>query len=153
MTVKQRKVEVLSVEDNEADVGILRALFSDFTVDCNVKFLPDGEAALDYLKKRGAHTQSRTPDIILLDLNLPKRDGLEVLAEIKSDPTLKKIPVVILSTSSDRHDITRSYELGASSFLSKPSDLDWFSSVMASFENYWLKSVELPLHGSHATYD
>lgn len=139
-----RKIEILSVEDSDADRGLLKAEFECCETPHNLRFVFDGEQALEYLFKRGEYIQALTPDLILLDLNLPLRNGAEVLREVKADLQLKRIPVIVLSTSCHPKDIASSYELGASGFICKPSELTWFRSVVRSIEAFWLTAVDLP---------
>jgi chemotaxis family two-component system response regulator Rcp1 len=141
----KRPAEILSVEDNPADVAMLQTLFASSQVALRLSFVEDGVEAIDCLLGRGRFEgKALCPDLILLDLNLPKRDGREVLREIKSNPTLRAIPVIILSTSNNPKDILEAYSLGASAFISKPMDLEWFQSVVKSIETFWLRVVDLP---------
>ena len=137
-------IEILLVEDSPGDVRLTREAFKDAKVHVNLHVATDGADAMDFLNHKGKHANSRRPDIILLDLNLPKKDGREVLKEIKESPTLKFIPVVILTTSAAEADILRSYEYHANCYISKPVGLDGFLKVVQSIDNFWLSVVQLP---------
>lgn len=139
-----RPVEILMVEDNPGDVRLTQEALRDAKVRNNMRVAEDGVVALEMLRKQGEHAQSPRPDLVLLDLNLPKVDGREVLQEIKDDPALRRIPVVILTTSNDEHDILRSYDLHANCYITKPVDLDQFIKVVKSIEDFWLEIVRLP---------
>lgn len=139
-------IEILLVEDNPGDVILIRESLKENKLLAELKVVDDGEEALDYLNKRNQYSEAGTPDIILLDLNLPKKDGREVLAEIKNDPKLKTIPVVVLTSSTAETDILKSYENYANCFISKPVDLDNFIKVIKSIKNFWLTIVKLPVH-------
>jgi len=137
-------IEILLVEDNPADVRLTREALNDAKVRNNLNVVTDGEAALAYLRREGNYPSATRPDLILLDLNLPKKDGREVLAEIKRDPSIKKIPVVVLTTSSAEKDILNTYELQVSCYITKPVKLDEFLSVVKSIDDFWLQLVKLP---------
>ncbi len=137
-------IEVLLVEDSPGDVRLTREAFKDAKVHINLHVVSDGAEAMDFLNRVGKHTGVPRPDMILLDLNLPKKDGREVLAEIKDDPVLKIIPVVILTTSGSEADILRSYQLHANCYIKKPVDLDGFLEVVKSIDSFWLSVVKLP---------
>jgi two-component system, chemotaxis family, response regulator Rcp1 len=137
-------IEVLLVEDSPGDVRLTQEAFKDAKVHINLHVASDGTEAMAFLRREGQHVNSPRPDLILLDLNLPKKDGREVLAEIKGSPTLKSIPVVILTTSSLDADILRSYMLHANCYISKPVDLSGFLDVVKSIDNFWLSVVKLP---------
>ena len=137
-------IEVLLVEDSAGDVRLTREAFKDAKVHINLHVAYDGTEAMAFLKHEGAHANAPRPDLILLDLNLPKKDGREVLEEIKESPTLGSIPVVILTTSASDADILRSYRLHANCYITKPVDLDGFLSVVKSIDNFWLSVVKLP---------
>jgi len=139
-----RPIELLLVEDNSDDVYLTKLAFEDAKVIINLSVATDGEAAMDYLHKRGTYADSSRPDLILLDLNLPKKDGREVLEEIKTNDTLKSIPVVILTTSSADKDILRTYNLHANCYLVKPIDLEQLFSMVHSIEDFWFTIVKLP---------
>ncbi|MBF0625235.1 MAG: response regulator [Magnetococcales bacterium] len=137
-------MDILLVEDNPGDVDLTREALLESKLHINLHVVGDGEAALDYLNQRGAYGDAIRPDLVLLDLNLPRRDGREVLEEIKSHPTLKTLPVVVLSTSNAQDDILRSYALHANCFITKPVDLEQFFLVVKSIEQFWFTVVKLP---------
>ncbi len=139
-----RPIEILLVEDNPADVRLTEEALSEGNIFNRLEVAGDGEEALAILRKTGDHENATRPDLILLDLNLPKKDGRECLAEIKADPELMRIPVVVLTTSRAESDIQRSYELHANCYITKPVDFDRFTSVVRAVEEFWLKVVELP---------
>jgi two-component system, chemotaxis family, response regulator Rcp1 len=137
-------MEVLLVEDSPGDVRLTREAFKDAKVHINLHVASDGTEAMAFLKREEGHASASRPDLILLDLNLPKKDGREVLEEIKQSPTLKSIPVVILTTSASQADILRSYRLHANCYITKPVDLKGFLNVVKSIDNFWLSVVKLP---------
>jgi two-component system, chemotaxis family, response regulator Rcp1 len=137
-------IEVLLVEDSAGDVRLTREAFKDAKVHINLHVASDGAEAMAFLKHDGVHANAPRPDLILLDLNLPKKDGREVLEEIKVSPTLGSIPVVILTTSAADADILRSYRLHANCYITKPVDLDGFLTVVKSIDSFWLTVVKLP---------
>lgn len=137
-------IEVLLVEDNPGDVRLTREALKDGKVRNNLTVMTDGVEALAYLRKEGKHAYAARPDVILLDLNLPKKDGRQVLAEIKADPNLRRIPVVILTTSQAEEDILKTYDLHANCFVTKPVDLEQFIKVVKSIEDFWLTVVKRP---------
>ena len=137
-------IEVLLGEDSPGDVRLTREAFKDAKVHINLHVAMDGTEAMAFLLREGKHANVPRPDLILLDLNLPKKDGREVLAEIKESPTLKTIPVVILTTSASEIDILRSYECHANCYITKPVDLDGFLEVVKSIDGFWLSVVKLP---------
>jgi two-component system, chemotaxis family, response regulator Rcp1 len=137
-------IEVLLVEDSPGDVRLTQEAFKDAKVHINLHVAPDGTKAMAFLKCEGEHANAPRPDLILLDLNLPKKDGREVLEEIKGNPTLKTIPVVILTTSSSEADILRSYQLHANCYITKPVGLEGFLTVVRSIDSFWLSVVKLP---------
>jgi chemotaxis family two-component system response regulator Rcp1 len=137
-------IEVLLVEDSPGDVRLTREAFKDATVHINWHVAVDGAEAMDFLGRVGKHANVPRPDLILLDLNLPKKDGREVLAELKESPALKSIPVVILTTSASEADILGSYQHHANCYITKPVDLDGFLKVVKSIDNFWLSVVKLP---------
>jgi two-component system, chemotaxis family, response regulator Rcp1 len=137
-------IEILLVEDNPGDVRLTLEALKEGKVHNNMSVVNDGIEALAYLSHSGQYADSSHPDLILLDLNLPKKSGLEVLAEIKSDNLLKRIPVIVLTTSQAEQDILRSYDLHANAFVSKPVDLEQFIAVVKSIEGFWLEIVKLP---------
>ncbi|OGO50315.1 MAG: response regulator [Chloroflexi bacterium RBG_16_68_14] len=139
-----RPIEILLVEDNPGDVRLTQEALQENKVWNRLHLAPDGVEALAFLRREGSHADAPRPDVILLDLNLPKKDGREVLAEIKADEGLKTIPVVILTTSKAEEDIIRSYKLHANCYVTKPVNLDQFLRVVKEVENFWLCVVKLP---------
>jgi chemotaxis family two-component system response regulator Rcp1 len=137
-------IEVLLVEDSPGDVRLTREAFKDAKVHINLHVASDGAEAMAFLWREGKHANAPRPDLILLDLNLPKKDGREVLAEIKESPTLKSIPVVVLTTSASEEDILKSYLLHANCYITKPVDLDGFLKVVKNIDSFWLSVVKLP---------
>jgi two-component system, chemotaxis family, response regulator Rcp1 len=137
-------VEILLVEDNPADVRLTQEALKEGKVFNNLHWAKDGVEALEFLRREGRHAGAPRPDIILLDLNLPKKDGREVLHEIKNDEKLKRIPVVILTTSKAEEDVLKSYNLHANCYVTKPVDLDQFIRVVQSIDGFWLTVVTLP---------
>lgn len=137
-------IEILLVEDNPGDVRLTRETLKETRIINNLSVAEDGEKALAFLRRQGAHAGAPRPDLILLDLNLPKIGGREVLAAIKGDPKLCSIPVVILTTSKAEEDIVKSYELHANCFISKPVEFDGFVKVVKSIEDFWFSVVRLP---------
>jgi two-component system, chemotaxis family, response regulator Rcp1 len=137
-------IEVLLVEDSSGDVRLTREAFRDAKVHINLHVASDGIEAMALLRREGQHANAPRPDLILLDLNLPKKDGREVLTEIKESSTLKSIPVVILTTSASEADILRSYRLHANCYITKPVGLDGFLEVIKSIDSFWLSVVQLP---------
>jgi len=139
-----RPIEILLVEDSPGDIRLTREAFLEAKIRNHLEVVTDGAAALDYLYRRGAYGEVARPDLILLDLNLPKRNGREVLEIIKSDPDLGRIPVVVLTTSGAVEDIQTSYNLHANCYITKPVDIDSFFEVTRSIEDFWLCVVTLP---------
>ena len=137
-------IEILLVEDSPGDVRLTIEALRDAKVRNNLSVAWDGVEALDYLRQQGRFEACTRPDLILLDLNLPKKDGRQVLAEIKQEPGLKRIPVVVLTTSKAEQDVLRSYALHANCYITKPVDLDQFITVVQSIEDFWLSVVKLP---------
>jgi len=137
-------IEILLVEDNPGDIELTREAFNDSKIRNNIHAVGDGEEALDFLYRRGAHADAVRPDVILLDLNLPRKDGKEVLATVKNDPSLSKIPVVILTSSEAEKDIVKSYQLHANCYITKPVNIETFMEVVHSVEEFWLGVVKLP---------
>ena len=137
-------VEILLVEDNPGDHRLTKEALHEGKVYNNLHWVQDGVEALDFLKQRGKHAKAPRPDIILLDLNLPKKDGRQVLSEIKRDQELRAIPVVILTTSAAEEDVLRSYDLHANCYVTKPVDLEKFIVVVQSIDRFWLSVVTLP---------
>jgi len=139
-----RPIEILLVEDNPADVRLMREALKDSKVRNDLHVVEDGVEAMSYLRREEKYSKCPFPDLILLDLNLPKKSGLEVLAEIKKDEELKKTPVVILTTSKSDEDIVKSYNLHANCYISKPVDLEQFIRMIRTTEDFWLTIVKLP---------
>ena len=137
-------IEILLVEDNIGDVRLTQEALREGKVKNNLTVARDGEEALKMLRREGEHASIPRPDLILLDLNLPRRDGREVLQEIKADEQLRMIPVVVLTTSSAEADILKSYQLHANCYITKPVDLEQFISVVKSIDDFWLTIVRLP---------
>ncbi len=137
-------IEILLIEDNPGDVRLTQEALREAKVINNLAVVSDGVAALEYLRRKGPYANAVRPDVILLDLNLPRKDGREVLAEIKGDPELKRIPVVVITSSSSEEDVLRSYNLHANCYISKPVDLEQFMAVVKSVEDFWMGIVKLP---------
>ncbi len=137
-------VNILLVEDNPGDVLLTQEAFKEGSYFPNLSVAEDGEEALQFLRKQGKYKDAPTPDLILLDLNLPKKDGRELLADIKQDPAFREIPVIILTTSDADQDIRRAYRLHANCYLTKPLEMDSFVSKIRSVENFWLDVARLP---------
>ncbi len=141
---KSKPIDILLVEDNPGDIRLTQEAFKDGKIKNDLNVVMDGEEAIYYLKKTGQYANVSTPDIILRDLNLPKKDGREVLAEIKDDPLLKLIPVIILTTSSAQSDILNTYSHHANCYIMKPVDFNQFINVIRTIEDFWLTIVKLP---------
>lgn len=141
-------IEVLLVEDNPGDVRLTREALKDSLISNRLSVVSDGELAVAFLKREGRFADSPRPDIILLDFNLPKKDGGEVLEVIKADAGLRSIPVVVLTTSQAARDVERAYDLHANCYITKPLDLDRFMDVVKSIEDFWLTVVRLPERGA-----
>lgn len=139
-----RPVEILLIEDSPSDADLTEEALSDGKVLNNLHWVEDGVEAIAFLHRRGKYATVPRPDLILLDLNLPKKDGREVLAEIKADPSLKLIPVIVLTTSAAERDILKTYALSANCYVTKPIDLDQFICVVKLIEEFWLVLVKLP---------
>lgn len=139
-----RAVEFLLVEDNPGDVRLTKEALRECQVPNNLSVVQDGMEAVAFLRHEGKYADVPRPDVILLDLNLPKKDGREVLAVVKEDPELKRIPVVVLTSSEAENDILRSYDLHANCYVAKPVDLDQFIRVIQSIKHFWLNIVKLP---------
>jgi len=139
-----RSIEILLVEDNPGDVRLTKEALKDSQVLHNLHVVWDGLEALTFLRREGKYADAPRPDLILLDLNLPKKDGRDVLAESKTDEDLKRIPVVVLTTSRDKYDILKAYNLHANCYITKPVDLEQFFTVVKSIEDFWLTTVRLP---------
>jgi two-component system response regulator len=139
-----KNIEILLVEDNPADIRLAQEAFKDAKVQNILHTVGDGVEAMAFLRRQGKYAEVGRPDLILLDLNLPKKDGREVLAEIKTDEHLKLIPVVILTVSKDEEDILKTYNLHANCYITKPIDFDQFMKVVKGIEEFWLTIVKLP---------
>ena len=148
MRADARPIEVLLVEDNPGDVRLTIEAMKEGKILNRISVAEDGVEALSFLRREGSFNNAPRPDIIFLDLNLPKKDGREVLAEIKADLSLRSIPVVVLSTSQSEEDVFRSYDLQASCYISKPIDLNRFMDVVKSLNDFWLSVVKLPQNAS-----
>ena len=139
-----RPIEILLVEDNPGDARLTKEALKEGKVCNKLHVAEDGDKALAFLRRGGSYAGAPRPDLILLDLNLPKRDGRELLAEIKTDPSLRRIPVVILTTSRAEEDILKTYDLHANCYITKPVDLEQFIGVVKAVEDFWLTVVKLP---------
>ena len=139
-----RPIDLLLVEDNASDVRLMKEAFKEGKLANRLHVVTDGVEAPAFLRRQGAYATVARPDVILLDLNLPKKDGREVLAEIKADELLRRIPVVILTTSTAEQDILKSYDLHANCYITKPVDLTQFLIVVRAIEDFWLQIVKLP---------
>lgn len=137
-------IQILLVEDNPGDVFLAREALKESKMYSNLTVVTDGQEAMDYLTKKKNYTDVTRPDLILLDLNLPRKTGYEVLEEIKNDKNLKRIPVVILTSSEEESDIVRTYSLHANSYISKPVNLEQFIKIVNSIEDFWFTVVKLP---------
>lgn len=137
-------IEILLVEDNPADVDLTRETMDLCKIVNNLNVVHDGVEALQFLRKEGPFADAPRPDLVLLDLNLPRKDGRDVLREVKGDDRLKTIPVVVLTSSEAERDIVKTYSLGANCYITKPVDLDQFSRVVEAIENFWFMVVKLP---------
>jgi CheY-like chemotaxis protein len=147
-----KPITILMADDDEEDRDLTREALARAHLTNEIRFVGDGQELLDYLRREGRYgaqgSEAPTPGIILLDLNMPKKDGREALQEIKADPSLRKIPVVVLTTSRDEEDVIRSYDLGVSSFITKPVTFGSLVDVMAAWGRYWFEIVELPGEGA-----
>ncbi len=137
-------IEILLVEDNPGDARLAEEALKDSKVHNNLYHVKDGVEAMDFLRRRGEYADVAVPDLVLLDLNLPRKDGREVLEEIKADPELKFIPVVVLTTSEAERDLVRTYDLHANAYVVKPIDLDQFAAVVQGIKDFWFTIVKLP---------
>jgi CheY-like chemotaxis protein len=144
MSDSGRAIEVLLVEDDPGDVLLTREAFEDNKVGNNLNVVSDGEEAMAYLRREGRYADAPRPDLILLDLNLPRKDGREVLGEVKADPDLRSIPVVVLTTSEADEDILRSYHLHANAYVTKPVDFERFIEVVRQIDDFFVTVVKLP---------
>ncbi len=139
-----RPVQILLVEDNPGDVRLTKEALKEAKVRVHMMVAEDGEKGLAMLRRQGQYAESPRPDLVFLDLNLPRKDGRELLADIKEDPALRRIPVVVLTTSQAEQDIVRSYNLHANCYVTKPLDLEQFLHVVKAIESFWLTIVKLP---------
>jgi chemotaxis family two-component system response regulator Rcp1 len=137
-------IEILLVEDNPADVRLTQEALRESKISNRLHAVGDGEQALRFLRREGEHAESPRPDLVLLDLNLPRLSGREVLAQVKADPALRRIPVVVLTTSEAEEDIVRSYDLHANAYVRKPVDFHQFTDVVRLIEDFWFTLVKLP---------
>jgi len=144
MIKKLVPVNILLIEDNPGDVRLTQEAFKEGSIDIQLDVVMDGVEAIKYLKKEMPYNQATTPDLILLDLNLPKKDGREVLQDIKTDNNLKRIPVVVLTTSNAQQDILKSYNLHVNCYVNKPVDFDKFFDIIQKIEDFWLGTAILP---------
>ena len=144
-----KPIEILLIEDNPGDVRLTMEALKETKVINKLTVMKNGVEAMAFLRREGPYAQAPRPHLILLDLNLPVKDGREVLAEIKADEALRRIPVVVLTTSRDEQDILKSYNLHANCYITKPVDLDQFITVVKSIEDFWLGIVVLPRNGKH----
>lgn len=143
-TKKSNHIEILLVEDNPGDQRLTLEALKENKINNNISIVEDGEAAIAFLKREHIYENAPRPDLILLDLNLPKKNGREVLEEIKADPNLKRIPVVILTTSQAEEDILKAYDLNANCYITKPVDFDNFTNIIKKTEEFWFSIVKLP---------
>jgi two-component system, chemotaxis family, response regulator Rcp1 len=143
-TAPSDAVQILLVEDSPGDIRLTREVLREAKIANELHIVKDGEGAMAYLRRQGEYADAPRPDLILLDLNLPRKDGREVLAELNGDPDLHRIPVIVLTTSAAQQDVLRSYDLKAACYITKPIDLDEFISVVRSIESFWLSIVRLP---------
>ena len=142
--IRVKPIEILMVEDNEGDARLAIEAMKDSKIKNSMHHVRDGDEAMAFLRKEGKYTDAPHPDLVLLDLNLPRKSGQEVLVEMKADAELKRIPVVILTVSSDEEDVFRTYNAHANCFVTKPLDLNQFIKVVKSIEDFWLTIVKLP---------
>jgi chemotaxis family two-component system response regulator Rcp1 len=143
-----KPIDILLVEDSPGDVRLIQEALQEARVRNTMTTVSDGVEAMDYLHRRGRYGRAPRPGLILLDLNLPRKNGFEVLHEVKSDKDLRKIPIIVLTTSQAEQDIIRSYDLNANAYISKPMNLDQFLSVVKAIEGFWLEIVKLPVDAS-----
>jgi CheY-like chemotaxis protein len=141
---RARTAEILLVEDNAADVRLMQEAFREVTVPHRLHSVGRGAEALEFLRRLGAHQDAPRPDLVLLDLNLPDMHGLEVLAAIKTDPALRRIPAVVFSNSQNRQEVAQAYNLNANSYIAKPAELADFTRIVKGVEDFWLTVVKLP---------
>lgn len=139
-----KPIEILLVEDNEADVFLTKRAFKKARIANNISVASDGEIAIEMLNNRGEYKDNQKPDIIFLDINLPKKDGKQVLAEIKSNDNLRRIPVIILTSSKAEQDVLKTYDLHANGYIVKPIDIKQFHEVINAIEDFWFTVVTMP---------
>ncbi len=142
--LRSQPAEILLVEDNPGDVRLVREALKDSHLGSQLQSVVDGHEALALLRKQGRYSNARRPDLILLDLNLPRKDGREILAELKADPHLRRIPVVVVTSSTAEDDIVKSYNHHANCYITKPLDLEQFIDVVKAVEHFWIACVKLP---------
>lgn len=142
--ISMSPIEILLIEDNPGDARLTVEIFKEAKIYNNMNVMIDGIEAMAFLRQEGEYINASRPDLILLDLNLPKKDGREVLAEIKANPSLRRIPVVVLTTSRAEEDILKTYDLHVNAYITKPVDLEQFISIVKGIENFWLTIVKLP---------
>lgn len=139
-----KEVDILLVEDNPGDIRLTMELLRESKIRNRIEVVTDGESAVDFLYRRGAHANAFRPDLVLLDLNLPGKDGRAVLEEVKNQPQFRQIPIVVLTTSSADEDVLRSYDLRANCYITKPVTIDQFTRIIQQIQNFWLTIVKLP---------
>jgi two-component system, chemotaxis family, response regulator Rcp1 len=144
-TPSTRPVQILIVEDNPADARLVREVMRDSKVLNEIHWVPDGVEALAFLRTQGKYANAPRPNLIFLDLNMPRKDGREVLREVKADDGLKRIPIVVMTSSQAEEDVARAYDQHANCYVRKPIDFDQFHSVVKTLENFWFATVELPV--------
>jgi len=144
MTDVEKPVEVLLAEDNPGDVMLTKKALEQGKIANNLHVVTDGVEALQFLRQDGEYADEPRPDLVLLDLNMPRKDGQDVLEELQEEPDLRRIPVVVLTSSESEEDIAKSYELNANAYLTKPVDFDGFIEIVNRMENFWFKVVKLP---------
>ena len=140
-------INILLVEDNPADARLVKEAMKEVKINNTLYHVPDGVEAMAFLRRQGEYSKMIRPDVVLLDLNMPRKDGRQTLKEIKADPDLRRIPVVILTVSDAEEDILKSYDLHANCYVTKPLNLEEFSKVVAGIENFWFEIVKLPPNG------
>jgi CheY-like chemotaxis protein len=144
MSINSRTIEILLIEDNPGDVNLTRIALADRKINVNLSVVSDGVEAMNFLHRQGEYHQAVHPDLILLDWNLPRKDGREVLVEIKANQRLRRIPVVVLTTSQSEEDILKAYDLRANCYITKPLDFNQFVQIVQSIEDFWFTIVQLP---------
>jgi two-component system, chemotaxis family, response regulator Rcp1 len=138
------RIQILLVEDNPADVDLTTEKLEESKILCDLHVVADGVEAMTFLRREDQYANAPRPDLVLLDLNLPRKDGREVLADMKADPSLKRIPVVVLTSSQAEEDVVKTYELQASAYVTKPVDLDGFAKIVSGIESFWFTVVRFP---------